>query len=98
MLGSAPAMLAAAGSGAANGAGAFSVAPGMDVLSPTGERIGRVREIVADERGQVQQVLVQARGARQLVPTGNFTAAGDALVMGSGAASGGTQAPADSAE
>ncbi|WP_340587242.1 PRC-barrel domain-containing protein [Erythrobacter alti] len=86
-----PTMLATEGSGASQGEGSFAVAPGMDVLASNGARIGEVREIVADQRGQVQQVLVSNGNAERLVPAGNFTAAGDALVMGNGSAEGSTQ-------
>lgn len=76
--------LAVAGSGAANGQGAFGVAPGMPVLAPSGEQIGKVRELVANGRGQVEQVLVEANGARSLVPADQFSASGAALILGSG--------------
>jgi uncharacterized protein YrrD len=83
-------MLAVAGSGASQGEGSFGIAPGMDVLAADGARIGEVREIVADERGQVRQVLVSNGRVERLVPAGQFSGAGDALVMGSGEANGST--------
>ena len=90
LAGSAGSIFAAEGSGAANGNGAFAIAPGMDVLSQGGTKIGEVREIVADGNGQVRQLLVANGDGRQLIPAGNFTTAGDVLVMGNGQASGET--------
>lgn len=84
-------MLAVAGSGASQVEGSFGIAPGMDVLAPSGARIGQVREIVADQRGQVQQVLVSTGGAKRLVSAGEFSSEGNALVMGSAGASGSTR-------
>ena len=76
--------LAVAGSGAAMGQGAFGVAPGMPVFAPSGERIGKVREVVANNRGEIQQVLVAGKGTRTLIPADQFAASGNALVLGSG--------------
>ncbi len=87
--------LAVAGSGASQGEGAFSVAPGMDVLAPNGAQIGEVREIVANGRGEVEQVLVSNGRVERLVPAGEFATSGNALVMGMGEASGSTEQPAD---
>ncbi|HEU4820105.1 MAG TPA: hypothetical protein VFS87_02980 [Qipengyuania sp.] len=80
-------MLAAAGSGAAAGDGAFAIAPGMPVLSPDGERFGKVRQIVTDSRGRVQGVLVRAKDRDVMIPSGNLSGSGSALVMGQGEAS-----------
>jgi hypothetical protein len=83
-LNSVPATLAAAGSAAASGTGAFAVTPGMPVLGADGDKIGQVRQLVTDQRGQVQALLVEANGARALIPAGNFTADGSALVSAMG--------------
>jgi hypothetical protein len=77
--------LAASGSGAAAGDGAFAVAPGMPVLSPDGERLGKVRQIVSDSRGRVESVLVRAQGHDVTVPAATLTGSGRALVMSEGA-------------
>lgn len=77
--------LAVAGSGAAAGEGAFAVAPGMPVMLPSGERLGEVRQIVADKRGKVQQVLVEARDRTMTLPAASLTGSGSALLMGEGA-------------
>lgn len=75
-------ILAAEGSSAASGEGVFAIAPGMDVLSGNGDHIGEVSDIVADRHGQVSQVLVQSGDSQEMVPAGNLSGAGDALVMG----------------
>lgn len=81
-------LLAASGSSAAMIEGAFAVAPGMPVIAPNGETIGRVRQVVSDARGRVQEVLVSA-GRRQLtIPAADLSAGGSVLVMGEGSASG----------
>jgi hypothetical protein len=77
-------MLAVAGSGAAAGDGAFAVEPGMPVMLPRGEKVGEVRQIVADGRGQVQQVVVKARDGTMTLPAASLTGSADALVMGEG--------------
>lgn len=74
--------LAAAGSAAAAGEGAFAVSPGMPVIAPDGATLGRVREVVADSRGRVQQVVVEAGKVRRTIPAGALSASGDALVAG----------------
>ena len=90
-------MLAAAGSGAASGDGAFAVTPGMPVISPQGAPVGKVRQLVSDSRGRVEQVIVEAKGRQFAVPAANLAASGNALVMGEGSATGSTsQPPADS--
>ena len=79
-------MLAAAGSTAANAAGAISVSPGMEIQSAKGRTIGTVREVETDAHGRIQSVLVEADGRTANLPASNFSASGDTLVsaMGSG--------------
>lgn len=79
-------MLAAAGSGAAAGEGAFAVTPGMPVLAPTGERFGKVRQLITDSRGRVTGVLVRAKDRDVAIPSTNLSGSGSALLMGEGAA------------
>jgi hypothetical protein len=74
--------LALAGSAAAQGAGFASVAPGMGVVDSAGNAIGSVRQVVADARGRVQQVLVTTDEGTALLPAANFSAAGNLLVSG----------------
>lgn len=82
-------MLALAGSGAAQGEGAFAVAPGMPVQVPSGQQLGTVREIVATRSGQVRQLIVETKDGLTTIPAGNLSASGNVLIAGraSGAAS-----------
>lgn len=79
-------MLAAAGSGAAAGDGAFAVTPGMPVLAPSGQRFGKVRQLITDSRGRVTGVLVRAKDRDVTVPAANLSGSGSALLMGEGTA------------
>ena len=75
--------LAVAGSAAAAGQGMASVEPGMPVMTPEGASLGKVRTLVADSRGEVQQVVVKQGKVTRTLPAGMFTASGDALIAGS---------------
>jgi len=77
-------VLAAAGSAAAQDNGALGVAPGMNILSPNGERLGRVRQLVTDGRGKVQQVLVDTSDGAKTIPAADLSANGNALIDASG--------------
>lgn len=72
--------LAAAGSAAAQVDGALAVASGVPVTSPDGATIGTVSQLVTDARGNVEQVLIDVDGMGALLPAGNFSASGNALV------------------
>lgn len=72
--------LAAAGSAAAQADGAFAIAGGTPVSGPDGNTLGTVSQVVADASGQVEQVLVDVDGMSALIPAGNFSASGNALV------------------
>lgn len=76
--------LAAAGSAAANVAGNVAVMPGMAVEDARGRTIGEVESVVANAQGTVMGVLVGVGGSEALLPAGNFTATGDALVSAMG--------------
>lgn len=80
MFSGAAGQLAAAGSLAAAGQGAFAIDKGMPVLAPDGDRIGKVREVLTDARGQVSGLLVKVDGATALIPAANFTGTGNVLV------------------
>lgn len=69
------------GSGEAGGSGQgeFQVTRGMPVLAPDGERIGKVRQLFTDARGEVQQLLVKVDGQTALLPAANFSASGNAV-------------------
>jgi sporulation protein YlmC with PRC-barrel domain len=61
----------------------------MSVLDASGDKIGKVQQVIANGQGQVQSLLVKVDGAKAMLPAGNFQAAGsgNALVsaMGEGA-------------
>lgn len=74
--------LAVAGSAAGQSNGAATVAPGMPVMTPEGASLGKVKEVVADGRGQVQQVVVKQGKVTRTLPAGMFTSSGSALIAG----------------
>lgn len=76
---------ALAGSLASSADGAFAVSKGMTVLGPDATRLGTVRQVVSDTRGNVQALVVKVRGATATLPASNFTANGNALVSAMGA-------------
>lgn len=72
--------LALAGSAAGQAAGSFDIARGMPVSDDDGERIGTVSGVLADARGQVQQVVVMTDDGAATVPAANFTGEGALLI------------------
>jgi hypothetical protein len=70
------------GAGNANGGGdgGFQVTRGMPVLAPDGERIGKVRQLFTNGRGEIEQMLVKVDDATALLPAGNFSASGNAVM------------------
>ena len=74
--------LVVAGSAASQAAGTATIAPGMPVMTPDGASLGKVRQVIADGRGNVQQVVVKQGKATRTLPAGMFSAQGDALVAG----------------
>ena len=72
--------LAAAGSLAAQGQGAFAVTQGTPIFAPDGDRIGRVRQVVSDAHGNVQQLLVKVDGETATLPANYFQASGSGLI------------------
>ncbi|MDX2211078.1 MAG: hypothetical protein SFV20_12075 [Sphingopyxis sp.] len=77
--------LTVAGSAASAAAGAVAIAPGTLVFGAAGEKLGMVREIVANSRGGVEQVVVASRQGALTIPAGQLSASGSALVMGEAA-------------
>ena len=75
-------LLAAAGSAAAAVQGTATVAPGMPVMTPEGASLGKVRQIVANGRGEVEQVVVKQGNVTRTLPAGMFSPSGNALVAG----------------
>ncbi|WP_435417064.1 hypothetical protein WAB17_09205 [Parerythrobacter aurantius] len=91
--------LAVAGSAAGAAGGTASVAPGMPVMTPDGAPLGKVREVVADSRGRVQQLVVQQGNVVRTLPAGMFSASGNALIAGSAQGEGDTApSPAEDAD
>ena len=88
-----PSALAVAGSAAAAGQGMTSVAPGMPVMTPDGASLGKVREVIANGRGEVEQVVVKQGKITRTLPAGMFSASGNALVAGEARGGAGAQAP-----
>lgn len=62
-----------------SGAGAFTVTSGMPVLSPDGQRIGRVRRVISNSRGEAEQLLIKVDGQLAALPAANFSASGKAV-------------------
>jgi len=81
-------MLALAGSGAAEGEGAFAVTQGMPVQLPSGERLGTVRDILTTRAGEVRQLVVQTRDGLATIPSGSLSGSGSVLIAAEGSASG----------
>lgn len=72
--------LALAGSVAGNAAGSFDVKAGTKLFDMTGEKIGKVKEVVADANGRVQALVVKVKDSTATLPAANFAANGDMLV------------------
>ncbi|MEO9625952.1 MAG: hypothetical protein ABJF09_00930 [Qipengyuania citrea] len=88
-------VLALAGSGAAQGEGAFAVAPGMPVQLPSGAQLGTVRNIVATRSGEVRQLVVETKDGLTSIPAGNLTARGSLLIAGQASSSASNETTAD---
>lgn len=73
--------LAVAGSAAAAGQGAAMVSRGMPVTLPDGTALGKVKELVANGRGEVEQIVVKQGDVTRTLPAAMFSASGDALVL-----------------
>lgn len=56
----------------------------MPVLSPDGERIGQVRQVLSNARGEAQQLLVKVDGQLATLPATNFSASGNAVMSAMG--------------
>lgn len=65
---------------AAQADGAFAIASGTPVSGPDGNTMGAVGQVVADGSGQIEQILVSVEGMNALLPAGNFSVSGNALV------------------
>lgn len=86
--------LTIAGSAASTAAGAIAIAPGTLVFDTAGEKLGKVREVVANARGRVQEVVVASRQGALAIPVSQLSASGSALVVSEAAARGGSETTA----
>lgn len=76
--------LSGSASGSGSSSGGFTVTRGMPVLSPSGERIGKVRQVLSNARGEAQQLLVKVDGQIATLPAANFAASGNAVMSAMG--------------
>lgn len=72
------------GSASGSGSAGFTVTRGMPVLSPDAERIGQVRQVLSNARGEAQQLLVKVDGQLATLPATNFSASGNAVMSAMG--------------
>lgn len=72
--------LALSGSAAADAAGSLDLKPGSQLYDMTGEKIGKVKEVVADTKGRVTALVVKVKDTTATLPTSYFAANGDVLV------------------
>ena len=72
--------LALAGSAAADAAGSFDIKPGTNLYDLDGDKIGKVRDVVADSTGRVKAVLVKVDDTMAMLPVNDFAADGKRLV------------------
>lgn len=72
--------LALAGSAAAETTGSFDLKSGTELYDMAGEKIGKVKDVVADANGRVKALVVKAKDATATLPAANFAANGDVLV------------------
>ncbi len=74
--------LALAGSAAGNATGNFDLSPGTMIVNERGRAIGEVQQVVTDNRGRVEALIVDVQGSDELaiVSAANFTGSGDVLI------------------
>ena len=72
--------LALAGSTAASGAGSLDIKSGTQLYDMAGEKIGKVKQVVADAQGRVRALVVKVDDTTASLPAANFAANGDVLV------------------
>lgn len=76
--------LAASGIVSGEGSGGFLVERGTPIFDGSGDRIGRVRQILTNSRGHVERLLVRVDGKEAVLPAGNFEAGGRGLISAMG--------------
>ena len=72
--------LALAGSAAVDATGSFDIKPGTQLFDMAGEKIGKVREVVADSTGHVKALVVKVDDTVAMLPANDFAANGKKLV------------------
>lgn len=72
--------LALSGSAAADGAGSLDLKPGSQIYDMAGEKIGKVKEVVADAKGRVTALVVKVNNTTATLPAADFAANGNVLV------------------
>ena len=72
--------LALSGSAAADAADSLDLKPGSQLYDMTGEKIGKVKEVVADTKGRVTALVVKVKDITATLPASDFAANGDVLV------------------
>lgn len=72
--------LALASSAAGNATGSFDVKKGTQLFDMNGQKIGKVKEVVADANGRVRALVVKVKDSTATLPVSNFAANGDMLV------------------
>ncbi len=72
--------LALSGSAAAGVAGSLDLEPGSQLYNMTGEKIGKVKEVVADTKGRVTALVVKVKDTTATLPASDFAANGEVLV------------------
>ena len=72
--------LALSGSAAADAAGSLDLKAGSQLYDMTGEKIGKVKEVIADTKGRITALVVKVKDTTATLPTSDFAANGDVLV------------------
>lgn len=78
-LASMPLTIAGTTAGMANGA--TNITPGMPVMTSQGAQVGKIREIVANSRGEVEHVVIANGDALYSSPATNLAADSNALIV-----------------
>ena len=74
--------LALAGSTMASAQGTFDGAKGTTLYSPCGEKLGKVKQVVAVVRGKIDLLMWKLAGPDAVLPSAGHAASGDMLVTG----------------
>lgn len=72
--------LALADSAAASATGSFDIKSGTQLYDMAGEKIGKVKEVMADAQGRVRALVVKVDDTTTTLSAANFAANGDVLV------------------